>query len=421
MRRFPMQLLAAGTAALWLAAPACREATKPSNGQSTTSSTTVTIDTLTGSQLDVADQWGAPVLLVGADQSLHILSLDQWNERLRYHTCATACTDASSWSRATTDTGAYDYGNSSFAGAVLTASGIHAVRTVTPNGLVAGPAIRYAHCAGGCGLAANWSTSDLFMGGAWIPTKFWYGNGAPLAADASGGLHLLFERYVSGTIEGLVYAACASACGDSTSWTATALDSTGVSPYAPRVIAVAPNGAVHVLYQRGSALMHASCSGGCASAAAWQSGAIPGISLTGGMDTLLAVSVAFGPGGRMDLAYLDGSAGVTYATCAGPCAAPGVWSKTTLPLTTSDVSLAESASGTLYVATVDSTAALSSCAAGCLSASGWTTVRLASALGGLASVFGGKVAVAVDSAGRPMVASANGGGPQVLQFTRILP
>ena len=394
---------------------------------------TITLDTITGPVLDVSDQWDKPTLFVGSDQSVHILAFNNWNGRERYHGCANECDDPAHWFGATSDTFAtsseYDYNSSS----VLASDGFHAVRNAWYIYGYYGPTILYNFCPGACDLAANWSVAPLFLDRGWMPGDLG-GGGQQLAADASGALHMLLFDGGLWTTYGapasattLQYARCAAACGDSANWRETVLDSSQVGLYDPKLIAVAPDGIVHIFYAKGATLIHASCAAGCATTTTWQSGAMPGITLLSGpgnraqLAYLRTLSLAFGRGGTLDLAYEDGSGRVALATCAGPCSAPGIWSSATLPLVTSDVSLAASGAGTLYLATTDRHPAVSSCATDCLNPASWKTVPIPTALGGGASSFGGHVAVAVDSAGGVLLASTNGGGPQVLQYSRLLP
>jgi len=417
------------TLALVLALAACREVPQAPvvTPPPPPTSVTVALDTILGPYLDVSDQWGEPALFVGSDQSVHVITMNNWNSLQRYHGCASQCDHPALWFAATADTFTNDFGSGGwYTGAVLAADGFHAVRTVTVYGYY-GPTILYEACPGDCDIAAHWSVSYLFVGHGWMPGQPWLGGGQPLASDASGALHLLF--FDAGSFPAwqatLAYARCTAACGDSANWRETVLDSSRqVNEDEPKLIAAAPDGGVHVFYAKGATLIHASCAAGCA-APAWQSGAIPGIALPGGPGTFFgvyvrAVSLAFGPGGALDLAYLDGLGGLAFATCAAPCTSPGSWSTTSLPFVTSDVSLAADRAGTLYLATIDTAGpAVSRCAADCLAPASWKTTPISSAVRGYRSR--GKVAVAVDSAGHVLVASTTGWGPEVLQYSRLLP
>lgn len=367
---------------------------------------TFTLDTINGFNVDVTNQWDGITLLVGADQSVHVVAFDGWSGRLRYHGCANVCNDRVHWFHGTADSASVGYGEwEPGSGVALTPQGFQAVYAWEAG---YGPAIRYAHCPGACNFTGHWTaTTPLSTPGS---VQDWTGHSTPLAADAAGGLHLLFYGPGDRTLH---YGFCAAACDTPANWQDVPI--TGPYGYSrwSRLIAVAPGGGVHVLYGTAVGLIHATCSGGCTNAANWQSGPVAGAYFL----SLDALAMAFGPEGRLHLAYTDQTGVVSYATCAAPCTASGTWSTASLPLTTRDVSLATDAQGQLFLATNSPTVAVSRCAASCLSSASWQTVTVDSALGY------GRVSIAVDAAGHARIASTYGGftqAPQILQYTQML-
>jgi hypothetical protein len=378
---------------------------------------TLTLDTLTGPFLDVGNQWGGVSLLLGADQSVHVVAFDAWNDRLRYYGCANVCDDRVHWFDGTADSVWLNYANGlePGSGVVLTSSGFHAVYTrASPYG----DGIGYAHCAGACNLTANWAASTMLpdsglLEGVWPGPPY----GTPLAADGAGALHLVYLSVGDNRVR---YAYCASACGDRANWGGAPVGGPVNDAYhnASRLIAVAPSGAVHLLYATASSLMHAVCVGACTDSTSWTEESVSGVAQ---VDPLRAISLVFDQGGDAQVALADQSGAVRYGTCAAPCRVPGTWSFTALPLTTVDVALAPDGLGGVYLATNDGTVALSHCASGCLDPTAWQTVTVDSALGN------GRVAITVDSAGHARIASSYSGaggpmryGPQILQYTRML-
>lgn len=326
---------------------------------------------------DVTPGWGALTIMLAADQSTHIVSMDYDDGRLRYAGCARYCEEPQYWLTGTADSGEFF----TSVGAVLGPDGIHVVY------MRDGAVIRYAHCPGACYYRRNWVTSNLFSGSIG-------GNGPqaiPLAVDSSGRLHLGFI-----TPAGLWYATCSSGCGTPGAWQTGLVDSLPTFTYA---IAATPDGRVDLLYPR-DGLRFASCAGGCTSAAAWQVALV---------DTALGTSspaLALGPGGVVHAVYaLGGGNGIApeihYAVCAGGCTTPGAWQTAGLGTRSFYVSTAvDAATGRAFVATSSGTTEVASCAGNCLAPAAWERVRVDTA-----SSYR-YLSVAVDAAGRARVASS---------------
>lgn len=360
---------------------------------------TITLDTVTGDNIDTPDWWQGPTVLLGTGQSVHVLALDGWNNRLRYHGCSSACDEAAHWLNATVDSAPFGYSQYSI-GAVLTSAGISVVYSSQE-------AIRYLHCGSGCDATSHWSATTLFPGSVLLDHAGWVpSHDTPLAADGAGGLHLLF---LSSQGQLLHYAFCGGACDAQASWQDVALDSSASAlSGSARLIAVAPGGGVHVLYGSSAGLMHAACSANCLAASSWRYEVVGGTSIQG---TLRVVALAFGPDGRLHVASADQSTTVRYATCGAPCSAPGTWSVASLPHTTTDVGLAVNRAGRVYLATTDRTVVVSRCAASCLDRAAWQSVAVDAALGD------GRVAIAADTTDRVRVASSHGEWPMILQLS----
>jgi len=367
---------------------------------------TFTFDTVcTACYVDVTNQWGGVTLLLDAHQSVHIVALDWWGNRLRYHGCANVCDDAAHWFGGTGDTIPYPYGFFEWSSAVLTPGGIDVVYTDCPT-TQACNGVRYAHCAGACYLRRGWTEVSLFPGRADLSSGWGCCQSTSLAADSMGGLHLLFADPRSRSLR---YAYCGANCGNQVSWQEVRLDTLEGPPLWPvRLIAFDPRSGVHALYVTSAGLIHASCAASCTSAASWQSEVV---ATDLGEASEVGLSLAFGPDGRLHLAYRDHVGTAKYATCATPCAALGGWSVVGLPLRTSDVAVTTDRTGSVYLATTYRTVALSRCAANCLDPASWQTTLVDSAQGG------GHVSIAVDSAGHARIASTTAGN--LLQYTQM--
>ena len=403
--------IVAGLVAL-AAGLSCREVTKASNQTPTgTPYVSWTLDTLCpGCGVDVGNVWGGATVLLAADQSVHVLAVDPWAQRLRYHGCANVCDDPKHWVSGTADTAPGGSGFDAWSTAVLTRAGIAAVYTWCPNNTLACTGVRLAECPGACNFGSNWTAANLFVGvGTVADAGYWFGEGrsSPLAADSSGGLHLLLD----GPSGALLYEYCAATCGSAASWQGVQLDS--AAGQHPHSIAFDPASGVHVFYRTAGGLTHASCAGSCTSTGSWQSGVIESGA------TVHVSSVALGSDGRLHLAYVDDLASATYATCAAPCAAPGSWSSRRLlyavdgdiAVSARDVAIA-AARGSLFLAINGSAVAVARCDSNCLAGTWrWSPVDSATS--------GGHVALAVDSAGRARIAST-ADFPNILQYTQLL-
>jgi len=361
---------------------------------------TLTLDTLNGAGLDLGNMWGGVTALVAPDQSVHVMALDLWDGVLHYYGCANVCDDGAHWARGIADSAGFASVGGT-AGVVLTNRGIEVVFSYEP---VQTPWLRYVTCPGACNFTRNWTGATTTAN--W--EEPWWSGDSPLAADAAGGLHVLFYDPADRLMH---YGYCGGACTTTSSWQDVALDGASIGAWVgAHLITVAASGGVHVFYGTPAGLFHATCDAGCTSAVSWQATPIPGAHF---LDAPRAMAAAFSPDGTLHFAFSDGAGQVTYATCAAPCAAGSPWSLASLPITAGDVSLASDAQGRVYLATIDSTVVVSRCDSGCPAAS-WHSVRVPAARGG------GHVAIAVDSAGLPTVASSFSRGPQILQVTRFI-
>lgn len=321
--------------------------------------------------IDQTPSWAGLSLLPEGAHSLHIVSMDWFENRLRYAGCANVCDDSTHWWTATVDSNPRGFYSNS--GAAITPGGLHVVY------MSDGPTVRHAFCPGACQIAANWQVGDLFYGDIG-------GNGpetTPLAADSAGRLHLIYT-----TRSGFRYAECSGLCGDSAAWSSTRLDT--ILPFGFSIISSA-QGVPHVVY-RGPGLRYATCAAACTDSAGWTSIKVDSSPAAG-----MALSLA--PDGRLHVAYFVGDT-VHYATCGGGCTSPAAWQSVVLGKQSSSVAIL-SQNGSVYLATNLDHVDVARCAANCLTAGNWESVSVDSARGG------GYLALAVDSAGRAEVASTS--------------
>jgi len=348
---------------------------------------------------DVAGTWGGLTLLVGSDQSVHIFSADTWDNRLRYAACDTGCDQLGSWATVTVDS-LTTLSLMPSISAVMTSGGV----TVVGSTRGSASALRIATCDTGCTRAVNWQAASIFSGG--IISNDGLGRSTPLAADAGGGLHLVFGN---GANQNLEYAECATACLTEGNWQTVTVDTAAATWFAKQV-AVDAGGRVHAVYQRADSLLtYATCASACTTAASWHTATIDptkyAFGYGGGYN---GVSIAFGTGGTVHVAYVARDS-VKYARCDSLCGTGGVWSVSSLGRQSADAALAIDGSGILHLATNWGSVAVATCANACATPANWLTVKADSVVGG------NYVTMGLDATGHERVASSS----LYLQYTRI--
>lgn len=329
--------------------------------------------------VDVVPSWTGVTLLPERNQSLNIVSMDYFGDRLRYAGCANVCDDSTHWLTTTiSPAGESLYPNS---GAALTSSGLHAVY------MMSGPTIRHGYCPGACQIPANWQVGSLFHG--YIGGK----NGAvsvPMAADSSGRLHLIY--FPSATPSGLRYAECVGICGDSAAWSSVQIDSS--FPFLALALVTSSGGTNHLVYSVFPTLRlrYATCNAVCTDSTSWTAFDIDTLAVNG-------VALALAASGRLHVAYLVGDT-VHYTTCTSNCTTAGAWQSVSLGKPSTAVAIADR-DGVVYVATNEGHVTVWRCSTSCFSAAGWQSISVDSARGE------GFLAFAFDSVGHAVVASTS--------------
>ncbi len=228
----------------------------------------------------------ATSLAVTSDGRRHVSYADG-TAGLKYATCLTNCTLASSWAKVLVDTpgGAY----------TSIAVGADGRRHISyrGGGGGSGSVLRYATCLTNCATAANWQklTIDGTLGSARVGTS--------LAVDASGVLHVSYFAETTGG--DLKYARCAADCTNSASWRTTTVDALGNAGWWPS-IAVGGNFRVHISHYDAATgdLDYASCAADCLNPQNWTSPHIDGKFGTVGQFSSLALG-----GGLVHISYYD--------------------------------------------------------------------------------------------------------------------
>jgi hypothetical protein len=229
-------------------------------------------------------------LAVDGGGRLHLTYYDDSNSRLRYATCASACSMASSWT-------AVDVDQSVGAGwSTSLAMGPDGRLHVSYVDLFSAE-LKYATCASACTAADDWTVIPLDASG---------GRFGSLAVDAAGRVHVSYQDPVN---RDLKYATCAADCTVPANWSARTVDAGG-SVGSGTSLAVDANGRLHVAYLDNSKsdLKYATCAAACTTAAGWRSAAVHQQGVLGSFPSL-----AVGRMGRLHVVYTDdGNAELKY-------------------------------------------------------------------------------------------------------------
>ena len=263
-------------------------------------------------------------LASGSDGRQHIVYQDLGFEDLRYATCATNCSAASSWTKVRID--------------VIGEVGHEAVMELGSNGRLHvthydqdNGDLKYTSCAptADCTLPASWKTIRL-------DTAEDVGRGSDIALGP-GGLRQVsfFRRRIgpSGDLYALRYGVCSTGCGQAGSWSKVTIEEVPSSSPTSAIglatsIVIGPDGRRHITYLNpaGVDLRYATCLSGCTSPGNWQKLTIDQIGLVGSYSSL-----AVGQDGVLHVSYYDRSnADLKYARCAADCTTAANWKKVTV-------------------------------------------------------------------------------------------
>ena len=223
------------------------------------------------------------------DGRRHVSYTDRSAPGLKYATCQTNCTVASSWRRVLVDT----------------PSGSHPSIAVGRDGRLhisylgsfgGGYVLRYATCLTNCTTSANWQKRTIDA----APRSALFGTS--LAVGLFGVLHVGYFSGLPGGLTGdLKYARCAADCTNTTKWQRVTVDAIGDAGRYPS-IAVGPDSRVHISHHDATTgdLDYASCSINCLDPRNWTSPHVDGKFADVGQYTSLAL------GGRLvHIGYYD--------------------------------------------------------------------------------------------------------------------
>ncbi len=221
-------------------------------------------------------------LAVDGSGLLHLIYYDDSESQLKYATCASACSMASSWTAVAVDQSVGAGWSTSLA---LGPDGRLHVSYVD----FFSAELKYATCASACTAADSWTAIPLDASG---------GRFGSLAVDAAGRVHVSYQDPVN---RDLKYATCAAYCTVLANWSVVTVDQGG-SAGAGTSLAVDVNGRLHVAHfdNSKSDLKYATCAAACTTAAGWHSAAVHQQGMLG-----IYPSLAVGRMGRLHIVYTD--------------------------------------------------------------------------------------------------------------------
>jgi hypothetical protein len=173
-----------------------------------------------------ADVGSHTSIAVDSNDAVHISYYDATNTNLKYATCSSSCSSASSWSKVTIESSSGDVGKYNSI-AIDSNNTLHISYRDSTNG-----DLRYATCSSSCTSASSWTRSTIDSDGN-------VGSRTSIAIDSNGAVHISYYDITNGDLK--------YATDQSGSWANTTVDSVGtVGKYSS--IAIDANDVVHISY-----------------------------------------------------------------------------------------------------------------------------------------------------------------------------
>ena len=170
---------------------------------------------------------------VDSNDAVHISYYDATNTNLKYATCSSSCSSASSWSKVTIESSSGDVGEYTSI-SVDSNDAVHISYYDATN-----TNLKYATCSSSCSSASSWSNVTIESSSGDV------GKYNSIAIDSNDALHI---SYRDSTNTNLKYATCSSSsCTSSSAWTNSLIDSDG-NVGSRTSIAIDSNDAAHISY-----------------------------------------------------------------------------------------------------------------------------------------------------------------------------
>ena len=235
------------------------------------------------------------------------------SNNLRYATCDSSCTSASSWTITTIESGPLGY-NAEIA--VDSNDTLHiAYGNLTSTNTYS---LRYATCSSSCTSASSWTKLH-------IDQSANVGYKSSIAVDENDGIHISYNDF---TNQKLKYAVCTSTCTSASSWSNTSIDQVGYGYSGKSSIATDSDGVIHISYTNeiSEDLKYATCSSTCMSASSWSN-----ISLDTDGNTGVGSSITIDSNKGIHISYYDiDNKLLKYAACSSSCTSLSSWTNTSI-------------------------------------------------------------------------------------------
>ena len=154
-------------------------------------------------------------LIIDSNDHLHVAYSLFSTKDLKYITCSSSCTSASSWTNISVDT-VGDVGRMPSI-AVDSNDDLHISYHDDTN-----DAIKYAWCSSSCTTASSWSNTTLANGSSFGNALMTPGNNPDFEFDSDGHMHIM---HVDWKYHQLLYSTCSSSCSNNSSWSHSVLRS----------------------------------------------------------------------------------------------------------------------------------------------------------------------------------------------------
>ena len=154
-------------------------------------------------------------LIIDSNDHLHVAYSLFSTKDLKYITCSSSCTSASSWTNISVDT-VGDVGRMPSI-AVDSNDDLHISYHDDTN-----DAIKYAWCSSSCTTASSWSNTTLANGSSFGNALIQPGFNSDIEFDSDGHMHIM---HIDWEYYQLLYSTCSSSCSNNSSWSHSVLRS----------------------------------------------------------------------------------------------------------------------------------------------------------------------------------------------------
>ena len=147
-------------------------------------------------------------LVIDSSDHLHVAYSLYYTRDLKYITCSSSCTSASSWTNLSIDT----VGNVGRMPSIAVDSNDDLHISYYDD---TGRGLKYAWCSSSCTTASSWSNTTIANGSSYGTSSTLVGFHSDLAFDSDGHMHI---THIDWSKRWLLYSTCSSSCSTNSSW-----------------------------------------------------------------------------------------------------------------------------------------------------------------------------------------------------------